>query len=145
LHAPLHVASPRRFLMSLHIARLASSVAPPQIAISPMVREHPSQSPVCGFIVHTLTHGDGTSPELRSGSNSFISFCIADLFHQLAARNATSATGAPVIASSCCGVKLNTACGWPAAAQMLLSFSRSSSTSINVLPIWPIGHTPPIA
>jgi hypothetical protein len=40
-------------------------------------------------------------------------------------RSATSATGAPVSATSSCGDRLNTACGWPAAAHRLSSARRS--------------------
>src|ERR1700743_1553910 len=47
-----------------------------------------------------------------------------------ASRSATSATGAPVRATSSCGERLKTACGWPAAAQRVSSVSRSASISV---------------
>lgn len=60
-------------------------------------------------------------------------------------RCATSATGAPVSDTSSCGDRLNTACGWPAAAHRLSRSSRSRSISTTGSTRWPIGHTPPIA
>eukprot|EP01022_Parablepharisma_sp_SALTPOND_P017912 TRINITY_DN290_c1_g3_i4.p2 TRINITY_DN290_c1_g3~~TRINITY_DN290_c1_g3_i4.p2 ORF type:complete len:1276 (+),score=518.94 TRINITY_DN290_c1_g3_i4:24104-27931(+) len=57
----------------------------------------------------------------------------------------TSATVPPVICSSCVAVRLNSACGWPAAAQTLSKLNRSRSISITGLTTWPTGQTPPMA
>lgn len=61
------------------------------------------------------------------------------------ARRATSAASAPVMAANCRGVRLKTACGWPAAAHRLSYWKRSRSNSITGATACPMGQTPPMA
>jgi hypothetical protein len=43
-------------------ARFSARPIPDQAAISSSVRKQPSHRALSGFILHTLMHGDGTSP-----------------------------------------------------------------------------------
>lgn len=63
------------------MVRLVSSLAVPQRTISSIVRKQPSHSPVFGFMVQMLMHGDGIGPAWVVGLNSFMNeICAAILF-----------------------------------------------------------------
>ncbi len=113
-----------RSSIARHTWRRVSSSILLQPAISGMVRRQPSQKPLRRSMRHTEEHGEGTSCAMActATARSASVFRLVDI-------HTTSATGAPVSFSRSCGRSWNTACGWPAAAQ--ISSKRNSSRSIS--------------